>query len=318
MLPLHPCPPSKRRLHALLPRVPSSLRRTSCALLLPLLGSDQRRRGGTTPRWSTRGSARRLAAMAIPRRLTDASSWPTCARMPPALPPPGSPASSGPRPSPTTAKASRTSAAPFGWTQHRCIGGENALAFCFADPNAPYKVEGGQAIHQPYIFDSQTFNGIAAPLTTSSMSIDRLPPMPTSASFNTGGLEYLTTTTGASCSSARAQHDRRRPPDGLSGAPGQRRRHRPPDVHRQTVTPCAASGWSPRPLSDDGPLIRTLAQALSGCPLEASWPPRAKTCRHHARRFIHAAYVFDHRSRRFATLYVAVLFIDGARRWWSA
>ena len=113
MLPLHPCPPSKKEAACASPRVPSSLRRTSCALLLPLLGLTSAVVAAPRPSLVNTRIGTPFGGnghtSSLDGRIFVAN---VCARMPPA-PPPGSPASSGPRPSPTTAKASRTSAAPF-------------------------------------------------------------------------------------------------------------------------------------------------------------------------------------------------------------
>lgn len=194
-------------------------------------------------------------------------------------------------------------------------GGENALAFCFADPSSPYTVESGQAIYRPYIFDSQMFNG---PNRFRRRSADIRVERPFAsdaeiAGFATGGLEYLTTLSGAALRGIEPSLTA----DGrlmvFQGAPAN-------DggidhlMYTYNPTPCAATGWSaPRPLSlmasDPNP-------GLKRYPL--SWKRlKAATGEDFADStrgdLIRAAYVWiDHEGRN--VLYVAVPFTDGARR----
>lgn len=194
-------------------------------------------------------------------------------------------------------------------------GGENALAFCFADPNQPYTLAGGQAIYQPYIFDSQMFNGPNRfRRRTADIRVDR--PFATDAdiaSFNTGSLEYLTTTSGASLRGIEPSMTA----DGrlmvFQGAPAN-------DggidhlMYTYNPNPCAAGGWSPpRPLSmmaaDPNPGIKRYPLAWKRLKA-ATGEDFADSTRG---ELIRAAYVWiDHEGRN--VLYVAVPFTDGARR----
>ena len=73
--------------------------------------------------------------------------------------------------------------------------GENALAFCFTNPAQPYTLSGGLAVYQPYVFDSQMFNGDNV---FRRRPVDLRVSLPFTAqadisSFTTGNLEELTT-----------------------------------------------------------------------------------------------------------------------------
>lgn len=194
-------------------------------------------------------------------------------------------------------------------------GGENALAFCFVNAAEPYKISGGLAVYQPYLFDSQMFNG---PNTfrrrTSDIRVVR--PFTTDAdisSFNTGSTEPLTTVSGVAIMGIEPTMTS----DGrlmiFQGGPAN-------DgaidhlMYSYNSTPCAASGWSnPRPLSM---MFNDTTAGLKRYPL--SWQ-RLKAANGDAfgdttaRDLIRAAYAWvDHEGRN--VLYASVPYTDGARR----
>ena len=197
----------------------------------------------------------------------------------------------------------------------RVNGGENALAFCFTNPDQPYSVSGGQAAYQPYIFDSQMFNGPNRfRRRTSDIRVDR--PFRSDAdiaSFSTGTVEYLSTSSGASLRGIEPTLTA----DGrlmlFQGAPANDGNidHL---MYSYNPNPCATTGWStPRPLSmmfnDSTPGLRRYPIAWKRLKA-ATGEDFADTTRGD---LIRAAYVWiDPEGRN--VLYVAVPFTDGARR----
>ncbi|MBL9006526.1 MAG: LamG domain-containing protein [Myxococcales bacterium] len=194
-------------------------------------------------------------------------------------------------------------------------GGENALAFCFANPSQPYSLSAGQAVYQPQIFDSQMFNGPNRFRRRSAdLRVDR--PFQRDAeisSFTTGPVEYLTTTTGASLRGIEPTITA----DGrlmlFQGAPANDGNidHL---MYTYNPNPCAAAGWSPpRPLSM---MYNDPTPGLKRYPLSwkrlkaATGEDFADTTRG---ELIRAAYVWVDPEGR-DVVYVAAPFTDGARR----
>jgi len=193
--------------------------------------------------------------------------------------------------------------------------GENALAFCFGNAAQPYFLSGGLAIYQPYLFDSQMFNG---PNRFRRRAVDLRVSQPFTAqadiaSFTTGDLEYLTTVTGASLRGIEPTMTS----DGrlliFQGGPAN-------DgaidhlMYSYNPTPCAASGWStPRPLSmmssDTTPGVRRYP--LSWQKLKAATGELFGETTSGA--LVRGAYAWvDHEGRN--VTYTAVIYTDGARR----
>jgi len=193
--------------------------------------------------------------------------------------------------------------------------GENALAFCFTNPAQPYVLAGGLAVYQPFLFDSQMFNGpnrfrrrpvdlrVSQPFT----------PQADISSFTTGNLEYLTTVTGASIRGIEPTMTS----DGrlliYQGGPAN-------DggidhlMYSYNATPCAATGWSnPRPLSM---MYSDTTAGVKRYPL--AWQKlKASTGELFGETtsgpLIRAAYAWvDHEGRN--VTYTGVVYTDGARR----
>lgn len=194
-------------------------------------------------------------------------------------------------------------------------GGENALAFCFRDPALPYSLSGSQAVYQPYIFDSQMFNGPNRfRRRTADLRVDR--PFQVDAevaSFTAGPVEYLTTTAGASLRGIEPTMTA----DGrlmlFQGAPANDGNidHL---MYSYNSNPCAATGWSPpRPLSmmysDPNPGLKRYPLAWKRLKA-ATGEDFADSTRG---ELIRAAYVWVDPEGR-DVVYVAVPFTDGARR----
>ncbi|MCE9672868.1 LamG domain-containing protein [Myxococcus stipitatus] len=193
--------------------------------------------------------------------------------------------------------------------------GENALAFCFGNAAQPYFLSGGLAIYQPYLFDSQMFNG---PNRFRRRSVDLRVSQPFTAqadisSFTTGNLEYLTTVTGASLRGIEPTMTS----DGrlliFQGGPAN-------DgaidhlMYSYNPTPCAAAGWStPRPLSM---MYSDTTSGVKRYPL--SWQKlKAATGELFGETtsgaLVRGAYAWvDHEGRN--VTYTGVIYTDGARR----
>ncbi|MCP3101503.1 LamG domain-containing protein [Myxococcus sp. K15C18031901] len=193
--------------------------------------------------------------------------------------------------------------------------GENALAFCFGNAAQPYFLSGGLAIYQPYLFDSQMFNG---PNRFRRRTVDLRVSQPFTAqadisSFTTGPVEYLTTVTGASLRGIEPTMTS----DGrlliFQGGPNN-------DgaidhlVYAYNATPCAATGWStPRPLSmmfsDTNPGVKRYP--LSWQKLKAATGELFGETTSGA--LVRGAYAWvDHEGRN--VTYTGVIYTDGARR----
>ncbi|ADO75992.1 LamG domain-containing protein [Stigmatella aurantiaca] len=193
--------------------------------------------------------------------------------------------------------------------------GENALAFCFTNAAQPYTLSGGVAVYQPYIFDSMMFNGdnifrrrpinvrVNQPFTAQAEI----------ASFTTGALETLKTTTGANLRGIEPTMTS----DGrlliFQGAPAN---NGGIDylMYSYNDTPCAPTNWSvPRPVSmmfnDPNPGVKRYP--LSWQRLKAATGEDFGDTTSGA--LIRGAYAWvDHEGRNL--LYAAVRYTDGARR----
>ena len=193
--------------------------------------------------------------------------------------------------------------------------GENALAFCFPNPAQPYALASGVAVYQPFLFDSQMYNGpnrfrrrtvdvrVSQPFTTQAEV----------ASFSTGALETLTTVTGAGIFGIEPTMTS----DGrlliFQGGPANNGAidHM---MYAYNPTPCAATGWSnPRPLSM---MFNDANAGVKRYPL--AWK-RLKAATGEdfgdttSGALVRGAYAWvDHEGRNL--LYIAVTYTDGARR----
>ncbi|WP_224247845.1 LamG domain-containing protein [Hyalangium gracile] len=193
--------------------------------------------------------------------------------------------------------------------------GENALAFCFTQPAQPYTLSSGVAIYQPFLFDSQMYNGpnIFRRRTVDIRVSQPFTPQAEIASFTTGALETLTTVTGA--------HIRGIEPTMTSDGRLLIYQGGPDNngvidhlMYSYNPTPCASTGWStPRPVSA---MFSDPNTALKRYPL--AWQRmKAATGEEFgdtaATGLIRGAYPWvDHEGRNL--LYAAVRYTDGARR----
>ncbi|WP_342375395.1 LamG domain-containing protein [Myxococcus stipitatus] len=193
--------------------------------------------------------------------------------------------------------------------------GENALAFCFTNPALPYQMVDGLAVYQPYIVDSQMYNG---PNVFRRRPADIRVSQPFTAqadvsSFTTGNLETLITVTGATLRGIEPTMTS----DGrlliFQGGPLN-------DggidhlMYSYNPTPCAAFGWSnPRPLSM---MYNDTTSGVQRYPL-ARWGLKAATGEPFGDTtsgpLLRGAYPWvDHEGRN--VTYTSVLYKDGARR----
>lgn len=197
--------------------------------------------------------------------------------------------------------------------------GENALAFCFADPTRPYSMSSGKAVYTPWIFDSQMYGNGTRPndFRRRALRVEVSSPFTTSAevsSFTVGTLEFLTDTTGKPLKGIEPTMTS----DGrlfiFQGSPannGEIDRI----MYSYNPSPCATTGWStPRPLSwlnsDSNPELKS-RYALARAPLKAADGLTFDTSG--STNLIRGAYPWvDHEGRN--VLYMGAVYSDGARR----
>lgn len=202
--------------------------------------------------------------------------------------------------------------------------GENALAFCFADPTNPFSMVGANSRYTPYLFDSQMYNkadnsnaSLYGVFRRRSVQVDVTSPFTTSADVSTvslGGLETLTTSSGAYIKGIEPTMTS----DGrlliYQGGP---KNDGAIDhiMYTYNANPCAATGWStPRPISfmnsDTNPDLKA-RYALARTPLRAATGESFATTG--TSNLVHGAYPWvDHEGRN--VLYMGVVYTDGARR----